>query len=216
MIKIVHLYYDLLNLYGDSGNVKALEYHLKSSGIQVETVRHSLGETIDLSECDIVYIGSGTEHSLMLALDDIMQYRDEISGFKERGGILLSTGNSIELFGKSIKNGKNEKQALGISGYSAEYGKRVVKDVCVKTGLVENEIIGFENHSGRLDTDKDIITEDNFIMTYIIGPVLVRNPQFNDMIIKRILEKYPDESGKYSPDHKLEQKAYDVFRNSMK
>ena len=48
MIKILHLYYDLLNLYGDNGNVKVLEYHMKSSGIQTETVRHSLGETIDL------------------------------------------------------------------------------------------------------------------------------------------------------------------------
>ena len=216
MIKILHLYYDLLNLYGDNGNVKVLEYHMKSSGIQTETVRHSLGETIDLSSCDIVYIGSGTEHSLMLALDDIMQYRDEILKFKERGGILLSTGNSIELFGKSIKNGKSEKQSLEIFGYKTEYGKRVVKDVCVKTELVENEIIGFENHSGRLDTDKAIITEDNFIMTYILGPILVRNPQLNDMIMKRILEKHPDESEKYSPNHKLERKAYDVFKSSMK
>ena len=79
-----------------------------------------------------------------------------------------------------------------------------------------SDVVGFENHSGRLDTDKAIITEDNFIMTYILGPILVRNPQLNDMIIKRILEKHPDEAEKYSPNHKLEQKAYDVFKSSMK
>ena len=216
MIRIVHLYYDLLNLYGDSGNVKALEYHLKSSGTDFETVRHSLGDKIDLSSCDIACIGSGTEHSLMLALDDIMKYKDEIADFKARGGYILSTGNSLELFGKGIKNGKKEKSALGIFNYTSVYGKRVVKDVRIKTELVEDEIIGFENHSGRLDVEKDIITEDNFIMTYIIGPILVRNPQLNDMIIKRILEKHPDDIDKYSPDHSLEQKAYDVFKSGMK
>lgn len=216
MIKAAHLYYDLLNLYGDSGNIKALEYHLKSSGNEVSVDRLKMGDKINFSAYDMVYIGSGTEHNLMLALDDIMQYREDIITFKKNDGILLATGNSIELFGKSIDKGKNQKQALSVFDFNVKYTERTVKDVCTKCSLINEDIIGFENHSGILSTDESIIIDNNFILTYIIGPILVRNPQLTQYFITKLAEKKPEDNISVTSDYSYETEAYNIFKQSMK
>ncbi len=216
MIKAAHLYYDLLNLYGDSGNIKALEYHLKSSGNEVSVDRLKMGDKINFSAYDMVYIGSGTEHNLMLALDDIMQYREDIITFKKNDGILLATGNSIELFGKSIDKGKIQKQALSVFDFNVKYTERTVKDVCTKCSLINEDIIGFENHSGILSTDESIIIDNNFILTYIIGPILVRNPQLTQYFITKLAEKKPEDNISVTSDYSYETEAYNIFKQSMK
>ncbi len=216
MIKVAHLYYDLLNLYGDSGNIKALEYHLKSSGNEVSVDRLKMGDKINFSAYDMVYIGSGTEHNLMLALDDIMQYREDIITFKKNDGILLATGNSIELFGKSIDKGKIQKQALSVFDFDVKYTERTVKDVCTKCSLINEDIIGFENHSGILSTDESIIIDNNFILTYIIGPILVRNPQLTQYFITKLAEKKPEDNISVTSDYSYETEAYNIFKQSMK
>lgn len=214
MIKAAHLYYDLMNLYGDSGNMKALACHIKEAGADFTVDELCLGEKPDFSEYDIVYIGSGTEHNLMLALDDIMGYKKELEQYKADGGILLATGNSIELFGRQIKTASVTKEALGIFGFTAEYGERVVRDVCAKCALTDKELIGFENHAGSIGTNEAVLSDEGFYLTYIIGPVLVRNPQLSDFFIRKLLEKKNEKTAS-RPDYRLEEKAYEVFRASM-
>ena len=43
-IRILHMYYDLMNLYGDYGNIKILEHHLKDVGIEVQVDRKTIGD----------------------------------------------------------------------------------------------------------------------------------------------------------------------------
>lgn len=215
MIKAAYLYYDLLNLYGEGGNIKALEYHLNSSGNKMVTDKLKLGDRINFSKYDLVYIGSGTEHNLMIALDDIMQYREELTAFKNSGGILISTGNSIELFGKSIDTGKTKKQGLSLFDFTVKYSDRTVRDVCTKCSLINEDIIGFENHSGKLSTDESIITDNNFILTYIIGPILVRNPSLTQYVIRKLAERNPDENIVIDSDYSFETEAYNIFKSSV-
>ena len=54
--KILHLYHDLMNLYGESGNVRALARHLSDQGFQVVVDRKSVGDEIDFSQYGFVYI----------------------------------------------------------------------------------------------------------------------------------------------------------------
>ncbi len=125
MIKIANIYDDLLNLYGDTGNAKALAYHLRETGEEVLLDKIKFGDEINFSEYNIIFIGSGTENNLKLALDDILQYKNDIMEYKSKGGFLVATGNSIELFGKS---------ALEIFDYTVTFpDERTVKDVCIKT-----------------------------------------------------------------------------------
>ena len=78
MIKIANIYDDLLNLYGDTGNAKALAYHLRETGEEVLLDKIKFGDEINFSEYNIIFIGSGTENNLKLALDDILQYKNDI------------------------------------------------------------------------------------------------------------------------------------------
>ena len=70
-ITIGYLYYDLLNLYGDSGNIKTLLYHLKEQDIDVNVKYMTIGDEKDLSDVDMLYVGSGTENNILLALEDL-------------------------------------------------------------------------------------------------------------------------------------------------
>ena len=210
MIKAAHLYYDLLNLYGDSGNLKALTCHLKECGVSVTVDRFALGDRYDPEEYDFLYIGSGTQHNLLLALDDIVGYRKELQAYQQNGGILLATGNSLELFGKEILTNETVREALGLFDFTVTQGERVVRDVCVPCELVENDLLGFENHSGSIPAQQPILVSGNFYLTYLIGPLLVRNPQLNDYFIQKLLEKGNETPSKAS-DYSLEQKAYEVF-----
>lgn len=216
MIKAAQLYYDLLNLYGDSGNMKALSFHLKQSGVELTEDRLSLGESLKLTDYDFLCIGSGTEHNLLLALDDLLAYREELDSFRENGGVLLATGNSIELFGRSITIDGHKREALGLFDYEVSYGERIVRDVCTPCTLISQELIGFENHSGHIESKEVIIRDKGFLMTYLIGPLLVRNPLLNRWLIELLCEKTGDKPDYSRLDYSLEEEAYKAFRDSMK
>ena len=177
MIKIANIYYDLLNLYGDTGNAKALAYHLRETGETVQLDNIPFREKINFSDYNVIFIGSGTENNLKLALDDILQ-------------------SALELFDYTVT-------------YQEE---RIVRDVNVKTPLFDCNIIGFENHKGTIDRDEKIILDDNFILTYTIGPLLVRNPKLTDYIITKLLENTDFSPSK--ADYTFEEKAYETSLNT--
>ena len=82
-INILHLYYDLLNLYGENGNIKALKKHLEEQNIKVNIEFLTLNDKIDFKKYDFVYIGSGTEKNLNLALKDLIKYKKSIKEYIE-------------------------------------------------------------------------------------------------------------------------------------
>ena len=109
-ITIGHLFYDLLNLYGENGNVLALEKILTSQGIEVEIKNLSIdNESWNLDELDVVFIGAGTEQNQLLALNTLIKYKQEINQMILNNKLFICTGNSIELFGKQINVDDNEK-----------------------------------------------------------------------------------------------------------
>ena len=91
----MHLYHDLMNLYGESGNVRALARHLSDQGFQVVVDRKSVGDEIDFSQYGFVDIGSGTERNQKVALHDLMRYRDVLEERINQGGVFFLTGNSF-------------------------------------------------------------------------------------------------------------------------
>ena len=104
IIKIAHLYYDIMNLYGESGNILALTEALKRQGARYSVSNVTKGDKIDYSKFYIFYIGCGTDANQMLVLKDILRYKTEIKKiFKKK--VFIATGNSYELFGKKINDG---------------------------------------------------------------------------------------------------------------
>lgn len=230
-ITIAHLFHDLLNLYGESGNILALEKALKQQNIDVEIKYLSLDDNHwDLENVDFIYIGAGTEHNQMLALNKLKEYSDTIRQHMLNNKYILATGNSIELFGRKIKDNDNEIDALGLFDYSTErIAKRLVSECIFTYDEIEDKILGFENHQGiiheiqsplftvekgfgaEVNSKTEGIKQNNFYGTYLIGPILVRNPKFLEKICKQIILSKDNSFTFESFNFDIEQTAHDKF-----
>ena len=217
MINVLHLYYDLLNLYGENANTRCIKYNLELNKIKVKIDYKSLNDQINFDNYDIVYIGSGSEDNMKLALEDILKRKNEIEKYIESGKYLIMTGSAMDLFGKFIET-KNEKlDALHIFDYYTRYIKdvnlknaskdRVVGEVRAKCQFIEEEIIGFqnrcdlvfgvkeslfktsENYSNDLKNENEGFVYKNVYASHIIGPLLIRNPFFTDYILGKLCEE---------------------------
>ena len=144
----------------------------------------------------------------MIALEDLKSDKDKIKDYLDKGKILLSTGNSVELFGNYIITNKKIK-ALGLIDYVCMHQERIVKDVKTKTNIVEDEIIGFENHDGKnISSNEDIVNEGSFYGSYIIGPILVRNPELCSKLVHRLIDNKDSNYIYKEEDYEFEKKAY--------
>lgn len=102
MIKMLHLYYDVMNLYGDYGNVSILKKHLEDQGFEVILDKRTIGEEVNLEEYDFIFIGSGTEKNLDMVLNDLKKYKEKLKQYIDKEKVIFLTGNSFEMLGKSI------------------------------------------------------------------------------------------------------------------
>lgn len=203
VIKILHLYHDLMNLYGEYGNVKILEHHLNDVGVQVEVDKKSIGDEIAINDYDFIYIGCGTEKNQMIALEHLKKYKEEFKKYIDSGKYALLTGNSFEMLGKKI----DKKDALNILEFNVSRTKdRVTSDVILTSKYFKNEVVGFinkmsnitNNHNPLFEVDFGIgenekndyegIKYKNIFGTYVSGPVLVRNPEMLRTIMLGICE----------------------------
>ena len=80
-LRIAHLYPDLLNIYGDMGNIVALEKRLRWRGIEVETTKITSGMTIKADDYDLFFAGGGQDNQQMLRaqVNPCLLYVDLIS-----------------------------------------------------------------------------------------------------------------------------------------
>lgn len=223
IIKIAHLYYDIMNLYGESGNILALTEALKRQGARYTIAHVTKGDKMDFSKYDIIYIGSGTKNNQMLVLKDILRYKEEIKKTIKKK-IFIATGNSYELFGKKI----DKVEALGCFDFESKTVRdRIVKEQVYKTYILNNPVIGFQNRGsinnnkenhlfevidGNADNNKskfEGVHINNFYGTYTLGPLLIRNPELLNKIIRDFFQanKYPYKEINDTP----EEKAYDEY-----
>lgn len=237
MIKIAHLYYDLMNLYGDNGNIKALKYQLEKQQIKVNIDFLTIGDKIDFNKYDLIYIGPGTYNNQKLVIKDLLQYKKQIKSYIDNNNILLATGNAIELFGKYIKDLKGRKiKSLNLFDFeSEEIELHLVGETVAYNKQFKNNIIGFQNQNSIIKnlsnpwlqikkgigcnakSNIDGINYKNFYGTYLIGPILVRNPELLEFICKKlILNK--EKNFKFKKFNViLEKKAYSEYiKNYLK
>lgn len=203
IIKILHMYYDLMNLYGEYGNIKILEHHLKDAGVEVQVDKKSIDDEIHLNDYDFIYIGCGTEKNQMVALEDLKKYKQDLKKYIDSGKYALLTGNSFEMLGKKI----DKENALNILDFNVSRAKeRITSDVILRSKYFKNEVVGFinkmsnitNNHNPLFQVDFGIgenekndyegIKYKNLFGTYVSGPILVRNPEMLKTIMLGICE----------------------------
>lgn len=202
MIKILHLYYDLLNLSGEQGNILALKKAFNNQNVEVKLYCLSVDDKIKFSDYDLIYMGNGSNSNFSIALEDIKKYKKELKKYIDNNGYVIATGNSYLLFGEKI----NDIDCLGIFDYYAKWTNRTALE-CLMGMLNQKDIIGFQNRDyvvninrnhlfkvkdgicDNLKSENEGYHENNFYGTSVIGPLLIRNPHLTNMIVKDILEK---------------------------
>lgn len=205
-MKILHLFPDLMNLYGDYANVLALERALTQKGEEVEIMRRSIGDSMYFSEFDFIYVGSGTERNQKVALENLRDCGEALKNAAEGGAVILATGNSFEMFGRKITDrDKRVCEGLGLFDFITEEGaERIVTDSVVE--FEGREIIGFVNKAsgiygikeplftvkqGAGNSPKDASAEGirvgSFYGTHIIGPLLIRNPSMAEYFAELLI-----------------------------
>lgn len=219
---IAHLFPDLLNLYGDSGNVKALAQRLRRRGVAVEVKRVHHGESVDLNGVDLAFLGGGPDREQRLASDDLMRMRDDLRAFVEDDGVLLAICGGYQILGHEWLLGDEVVKGLGIVDMTTERaeggsGNRLIGDVALRVEGIDRPVVGYENHAGRThlgagvqafgdvasstgngnnDQDKkDGVRYRNVVGTYLHGPLLPKNPQVADDLLDRALQRRAARTG---------------------
>jgi len=220
-INIVHLYPDLLNLYGDKGNIECMKKRLMWRGIDVKVTKCTDGDDkIDFENADIIFLGGGSDREEEIVRCKLLEYKNKFLNYVENGGVLLAVCGGYPMLGKSYKLKDKETEGLGILDITTTLNddkKRFIGNVIVKSPLTDNFIVGFENHGMKTDignlkplgevmsgngnngSDKgEGVVYKNVVGTYLHGPLLPKNPQLCDYILKNALKR------KYSAFSELE------------
>lgn len=232
-ITILHLFPDLLNLYGDTGNIACLKKRLEWRGYQVKVVRCTVEDNqMDLTHTDIVFIGGGSDREQKIVCSKLLEKKKELTEYVENDGVVLAVCGAYQLLGKYYKLDDETIEGLSILDITTERGEtRLIGNVIAQSPLFEQPIVGFENHGGRTiinnheslakiikgygntgDTGYEGVHYKNVFATYIHGPLLPKNPQFCDEILSCALRrKDPNFKGLEKLDDSLENQANEAI-----
>lgn len=202
-MRIEILFPEFCNLFGDMYNMK----YLKKCMPDAEFIETALDEvpTFVNEDVNLIYLGPMTEKTQEKVITKLLPYKDRIEELIEKNVVFLFTGNAVEVLGKYIENEDGTRiDGLGIFDV---YAKRDMmhRHNSYMIGKYEDiEVVGFKSqftmmygdnsNSYFLDVERGIginkesklegIKKNNFIGTYVIGPILILNPLFTKKLMK--------------------------------
>ena len=233
-IKILYLYPDMLELYGDYGNIQVLKYRIESRGYKAIIDRYSIGDTApNFNDYDIVFAGGGADNEQSILAEDLVKYKDNIKEAVNNGVFFLLICGAYQLFGKYYKGVEgNIIPGLEVFDYytvaNPDRKKRCIGNIVIEANLcasnisdadsndvlenLKTKVIGFENHGGqtfdisnsfgnvlfgngnKFGDSEEGFFKNNVIATYLHGPLLSKNPELCDYIIKYCLDRKYNEN----------------------
>ena len=113
-LTIGHLYPDLLNLYGDRGNIQCFCKRLEWRGIEAEVIPFLSGSRIDFSKLDIVLLGGGSDREQELVCQYMKEIKSDFKNYVEDNGVVLAVCGGYQLLGKYYKTDKKMIEGLEI------------------------------------------------------------------------------------------------------
>ncbi|MEG0295602.1 MAG: type 1 glutamine amidotransferase [Clostridium sp.] len=236
-LNICHLYPDLLNVYGDVGNIKILEHRAKARGITVNIKNISLDDEFNADEMDIVFFGGGQDYEQSIVSTDLKDNkREELKKYIENNKVLIAICGGYQLLGKYYMAANGEKiNGLDILNIYTDSGEeRFIGDTIILNEETNETYVGFENHSGRTHINdlkplgKCIVgfgnngqdgyegcIYKNTYCTYFHGCLLAKNPELADRLLKTALELKYDSVTLQSIDDTLELNAKNYMINRL-
>lgn len=205
---LYNLFPDRLNLYGDRGNVIALQKRCEWRGIHLIIVDIKTTNDMNLSSVDIIFIGGGSDREQGLITTELLKIKKDFKLGIEDGISCLAICGGYQLLGSYYMTSVGTKH-MGME--ICDFHSTAQKDRQVGNILIESKefgsVVGFENHSGRTyhsykplgkvikgygnngEDGTEGLIYHNVIGTYLHGPILPKNPSITDHIIAAALER---------------------------
>lgn len=239
-IKICHLYPDLLNLYGDRGNIICMKKRLEWRGIECSVTELPLGESADLSQFDLFFIGGGQDFEQEVLLDDLAGGKaQDIRAAVNDGKVFLAICGGYQMLGEYYETWDGVRcdfigalELCTIGSRTRMIGNFMYECPAENGGCT---VVGFENHSGKTrlgpglkplgrilcgfgnngEDGQEGVRFNNVFGTYSHGPVLPKNPLFCDFLLKTAIIRKGG-NGELEPlDDRLENIAHETMRSKM-
>lgn len=238
-LKILWMYHDVMDLYGDKGNIAVLKKRCERRGIAVQIDTCGMGEMADMCAYDLIFMGGGADKEQSLLYQDLIKRKEQVQAALESGSFILLICGGYQLFGKYYVDAfGNQIEGLGLFPYytnAAADNKRCIGNVLIEANLDGErvEVIGFENHGGQSEGvtqpfGKVIIGHGNVfhgiyegfyngqvLGTYLHGPLLPKNAKLADHILKKALKKRYGEVTLAPLDDTWENKAFAAMKKRL-
>lgn len=212
MLTVYHLYPDLLNLYGDRGNIIAFRRRCEWRGIAVQVREINLGERIDFTDADFLFLGGGSDREQDLMAEDLSSRRANLRDAFEDGMVTLAICGGYQLLGRYYRSLSGRViPGLDLLDFYTQAGTtRLIGNVAVGISVPGRivHVSGFENHSGQTFLGEikpfgrvlsghgnngadgtEGARYKNVFCSYMHGPLLPKNPALTDYFIRLALER---------------------------
>ncbi len=216
-LRICHLYPDILNLYGDRGNIICMTRRMQWRGIETEVTGISVGDSLNYEDYDLFFIGGGQDFEQGVLLKDLAAGKSaQIKEAIEAEKVFLAICGGYQMLGQYYKTWDGQQcDFIGaLDLYTVGEKERMIGNYMYQCDESDGGfvVVGFENHSGKTylgdkvrpmgtvlagngNNGKDK-TEGarykNVFATYSHGSLLPKNPRLADHILKTALKRrYP-------------------------
>ncbi len=233
-LRLAHLYPDVMNIYGDRGNVIALRYRCEARGIGLEVDEINVGDPFVPADYDLVLVGGGQDREQRRIADDLVAKGEALREAVDDGMPALAVCGGFQLFGKRYVDQEGGIiPGIGVFDLETRHpgprADRCIGDVVLATDV--GEVVGFENHGGRTylgpgqapfgrvsrgfgnnaEDGMEGARTKNAIGTYLHGSVLPKNPALADELIRLALKrKYGEDVELPAIDDRAEKAAHEV------
>ena len=211
-LNICHMYPDVLNLYGDRGNILCLRRRLEWRGFGVSVTELPIGDQNDLTGFDLIFIGGGQDFEQETLLDDLHRGKDlSLKSAIEDGVAVLAICGGYQMLGNYYETHDGQRcDFIGaVDLYTVGGEKRMIGNDLFRCAPLSggSTVVGFENHSGRTYLGAGVeplgtvlkgygnngadgtegVRWKNVFGTYSHGPLLPKNPALCDTILTTAL-----------------------------
>ena len=240
-LNICHLYPDILNLYGDRGNIITMKRRLEGRGIKVNIDECSVGQPLNADKYDIFFIGGGQDFEQEVLLRDLSSGKaQDIRTAVEEEKTFLAICGCYQMLGAYYKTWDGVQLdfigAIGVHTIGAK--ERMIGNYMFRTTPESGDtvVVGFENHSGKTYLSEQVAPlgmmlsgngnngEDktegarykNVFGTYSHGSLLPKNPVLCDFILQTALNHRYDGAEPLAPlDDTLELNAHRYMQERL-
>ncbi|MEF9938313.1 type 1 glutamine amidotransferase [Carnobacterium sp.] len=211
-LAVCHLYGNLLNTYGDNGNLLMLNHRAKQMGIHLNTEIISLKDEFDPKKYDLVFFGGGQDYEQLIVSRDIQSKKAALTEYIEAGGVTLAICGGYQLLGHYYMDASGNKiDGIGaLDHYTlSQDNSRFIGDIIIKNEEFGETYVGFENHNGMTflgkgekplgvvqqgkgnngeDKTEGAIYKQTYC-SYFHGPLLVKNTILADRLLHAAMDR---------------------------